>query len=914
MAVEPGQREQTGSPAVPPRALEALAAAAVDAGGGDALAPLVHAAGVEASADAVIVRTVDHEWLVARSVWSTSASLRAELEGSRFPLAELPVAEIADAGSLPGQPGRAVERLGVAGVLLIPLTAGGRPLGTLELLRRLTPFDEEERAFARLAAAHVALVLALGAGDAVGAGTAGADEALRLVGEALAAGADERAVSEQVTRLAAEASGAFACLLWRTSQDERGGEPVLVWAHGLEEALDSVAGAERVAQALAGRRVVTVEEGAGLPGDALASAILPLGQPPLGALELLFDREPGADLTRLAMFGARAAHALRTSERAQRLEAELERSRTLLAVVGQAIAELSLAHTLETAVERVAELLAADRVAVYLRENGAVLPAAGRGLAGPHGRVAERLLELVLGPFRGRGLLVIDDARADPGLRRVRESIQEAGIEAAIAVPLGIQDDVIGLLAVYPERGRGLTGNEAALLRALAVQLAVAVQNARLHEEVKQREEDLKASSDAERQAARQVRALYEISRSFAQSLDLDETLDALATSVVDLLEVDAAAIHVPGARGDVLEFSAIEARDNVLGQPLRTLLERTLLSSLWPPRTERRPVELDAASAREAGEVGAALVNLLERGARALVVPVSAPADPGGKQELLATLTVLSVDPGRPLDAETVELAATIAGQAALAIDNARLYQQQKDFADTMQRSLLPSEAPRLEGLELGAVYDSSARLDVGGDVYDYVVLGDGRLAVALGDVTGHGVEATADMAMTKWVFRSVSREHPEPGDFLAHANEVVVDEVAAGKFVTMAYLTIDPVTGAVACGLAGHPPPRVVSPDGSVRQLAARGLPLGIADAQEYTEVADTLEPGAAVVLYTDGVVEARRDRELYGEERLDAQLSAGAGLEPKQLAEAVLADCSAFGGGELTDDCAVVVIRRT
>src|SRR5439155_9120206 len=110
---------------------------------------------------------------------------------------------------------------------------------------------------------------------------------------------------------------------------------------------------------------------------------------------------------------------------------------------------------------------------------------------------------------------------------------------------------------------------------------------------------------------------------------------------------------------------------------------------------------------------------------------------------EVLATLMIISLDPARPLDDATVEAALAVAGQAALAIDNARLYKQQKDFADTMQRSLLPRVAPDLEGLELGAVYESSARVDVGGDVYDYLRLPDGRLAVVLGDVTGHGIRS---------------------------------------------------------------------------------------------------------------------------------------------------------------------------
>src|SRR5207253_7512520 len=139
----------------------------------------------------------------------------------------------------------------------------------------------------------------------------------------------------------------------------------------------------------------------------------------------------------------------------------------------------------------------------------------------------------------------------------------------------------------------------------------------------------------------------------------------------------------------------------------------------------------------------------------------------------------------------------------------NARLYQQQKEFADTMQRSLLPRSHPQLAGLEVGDVYEPAARVDVGGDVYDFLQLGDERLAVVLGDVTGHGIEATADMAMAKFVFRSLAREHPDPGDFLAAANEIVLGEITTGKFVTLLYLVVDPRTGELACATAGHPPP---------------------------------------------------------------------------------------------------------
>src|SRR5207253_3291543 len=180
------------------------------------------------------------------------------------------------------------------------------------------------------------------------------------------------------------------------------------------------------------------------------------------------------------------------------------------------------------------------------------------------------------------------------------------------------------------------------------------------------------------------------------------------------------------------------------------------------------------------------------------------------------------------------------------------------------------PGQRPELPGFDVGAVYESAARLEVGGDVYDFLELADDRIAIVLGDVTGHGVDATADMAMAKFVFRSLAREHPEPADFLASANDVVVGEIATGKFITMTYVVVDAEAGEVACACAGHPPPRLVGGDGSVRPLEASGLALGIEAAQSYEEARAPLAAGESVVLFTDGVVEARRERELYGVER--------------------------------------------
>jgi serine phosphatase RsbU (regulator of sigma subunit) len=166
--------------------------------------------------------------------------------------------------------------------------------------------------------------------------------------------------------------------------------------------------------------------------------------------------------------------------------------------------------------------------------------------------------------------------------------------------------------------------------------------------------------------------------------------------------------------------------------------------------------------------------------------------------------------------------------------------------------------------------------------------------------------------MAMAKFSFRALARSHPEPGAFLAAVNEVVVDEIAPGKFLTMVYAVLDPATGALAAANAGHPPLRLVRPGGRVRALPAPGLALGIEGAQSYEEERASVPPGASVVLFTDGVLETRHEGELYGEARLDAFLAANAGLEAQALADALVADVRAFGGGELDDDCAVVCLR--
>jgi serine phosphatase RsbU (regulator of sigma subunit) len=874
-----------------------------------ALVAIVERTSELTEADVVVARLTEEPGggLIARAVHSGSAATRAELEGSRLRPGSVPDEERDELLELPRAVRLAAEEISATSVLQLPVRDAGKVVGSLELIRRIGSFDERQRALARAAADEVALARrAFGDGDGAQSST---PDLLELAGDALAAGSDEARAAEQVATLAAEAAGAIACLVWRYEAEG----PMLAAQSGPAATIApavALAAVRRTQAALVPGAVERLDEE--LPGGG-ALATLQLGQPPLGALQLVFAEEPDLDdplLGRLGTFAVRAAHALRASEHRRMLAVELERTRALLTIVGQAIAQLSLAHTLETAVERISELLRADRLAVYLvdEEEQRLEPAASRGLAGPHVRLGQRLLEIALGPARGRGLLLIADATADARLGAVRDAVEEVGVEAAVAVPLRARDELIGLLAVYPQRNRLVTENEESLLRALAAQLAVAVENARLHERTERLSSERSRALEAELEASRRLRALYEISRSFTESLSLDATLKAVARTIVDSLGVDAAALRMPDERGNALVPVAVHVREDRLAGPIQAILSvPQALAPLRPGAFRgREPLVLDASTAAELGPAHEPLVPFLEKGSTAAVIPLATSA------EILGTLTLLSLDSDHPIAGDTLEAATSIAGQAALALDNARLYQQQKDFADTMQRSLLPRSRPQLEELEIGDVYASSSRVDVGGDVYDFLELPEGTLAVVLGDVTGHGIDATADMAMAKFVFRSLAREHSEPGQFLSAANEIVLEEIAAGKFITLLYLTVDPRSGEVVCASAGHPPPRLVGPGRAPEPLAARGLALGIEGGQHYDEARVRLEPGDAAVLFTDGLLEARRGNEIYGEERLAAALTAKAHLPAKELANALLEDCRSFAG-ELGDDCAIVVLKR-
>jgi sigma-B regulation protein RsbU (phosphoserine phosphatase) len=222
------------------------------------------------------------------------------------------------------------------------------------------------------------------------------------------------------------------------------------------------------------------------------------------------------------------------------------------------------------------------------------------------------------------------------------------------------------------------------------------------------------------------------------------------------------------------------------------------------------------------------------------------------------------------------------------------------------IQMSLLPSKLPKVSGLELAADYQTSER--AGGDYYDLFDCGDGRWGILIADVSGHGAPAAVIMAIT----HAIAHLHPGRGTPTGELLQFVNASLAStytngnGSFVTAFYGIYDPATRRLVFARAGHNAPRLLR-RGKIRGLDGDGgLPLGISAQSTYGECFETLEPGDLLLLYTDGIVEARNaQQELFGVERLDDTLAKADGSAPGAVA-AVLAALNAFtGAGPLLDD---------
>ena len=235
---------------------------------------------------------------------------------------------------------------------------------------------------------------------------------------------------------------------------------------------------------------------------------------------------------------------------------------------------------------------------------------------------------------------------------------------------------------------------------------------------------------------------------------------------------------------------------------------------------------------------------------------------------------------------------------------------------AAEVHEHLLPDAAPTLEGFDIAGV--SLPCDETGGDYFDYLALSEGRLGIAVGDVTGHGLPAALLMATARGLLRARADRAPTASDLLDGVNRQLARDALAGRFMTLFYLVLTPGSRTLAWANAGHEGALVLDPEsGAVNSLEGGGVPLGIDADWRYEDLdGATLPKGGVMVIATDGLWEARdADGTMFGRERLEEVLREQADLPASDLRDAVLDALHAFRGEEpLRDDVTLVVVRDT
>jgi hypothetical protein len=260
------------------------------------------------------------------------------------------------------------------------------------------------------------------------------------------------------------------------------------------------------------------------------------------------------------------------------------------------------------------------------------------------------------------------------------------------------------------------------------------------------------------------------------------------------------------------------------------------------------------------------------------------------------------------------IDFANRLAVLTSLAVDNARLYVADREITDALQGALIGR--PRaIPGVAFGHLYRSATRhARVGGDFYEVFPLDEGRVGVLIGDVSGKGIEAAALMAVVKNTVKVHAEELRSPAASLAKTNEVVYRESGPESFVTVFLGILETGTGRFPYCLAGHPPAILRRRDGHTVLLRDSCPLLGAYAGMVYDDRETYLEPGDVLVLYTDGVTEARRDGVQYGELRLAGFISSLPDVDPHDLPEQIFEEVFNHARGDMADDMAVLALTPT
>ena len=434
------------------------------------------------------------------------------------------------------------------------------------------------------------------------------------------------------------------------------------------------------------------------------------------------------------------------------------------------------------------------------------------------------------------------------------------------------------------------------------------------------RDSDLRRRrEDAGRRAARES-LLIRITEVMEREIEVKGRLRSLARTLVPAVG-DVCSVHEVTADGSVRRagVAAVDERTEELvrslpPEPGKTSPIRAAIASREPVLYTRVAENREVERARERGIEAAERAREPSAAERFrsdqrsnMIVPLLA------RGRVLGTISVsvLRSSGREPLTRDDVSFGMEVATHAAMALDNARLYEQQRDIASILQQALLPRTLPEIDGAAVAVRHrPGRAGTEVGGDFYDLFEMGEGWMAV-VGDVCGKGPEAAALTALVRHTLRATAKLGPAQAVMRVHE---AIRASGENTYCTLccAELRKTPTGMSARITTAGHPEPRVVMNGGEVLRLEVTGPLVGILDDPEF-EVQDvSLPAGSTFFMCSDGIPEARRNGELFGDDRLEELLARMSSLGPSEMLAELEGQVISFVSGRPRDDLALFALR--
>lgn len=579
------------------------------------------------------------------------------------------------------------------------------------------------------------------------------------------------------------------------------------------------------------------------------------------------------------------ATALHRARLIRKQEENTNQLKALLQVSSVLPSSLSLPKVFSIVVEKAAQLVRTPAVGLLMMdesENDFILQD-WKGLDSP---LKDSLLQkLIAAPAIEKKRYTTFYAEDDP-TNEVGKALRECGAGGVLSIPLVAKRRLVGVLNCFSDEGHKFDFEEIRLLRSFANHAAIAVENARLYGVVKNK--------------VRELATLFEVGKAITSTLEFERVMEEIARNIKRAMDADACSIMLLDEdRKELTIQTALGLMRSHFGQKVKLGEGIAGIAA----KTGRPMILLDMQGRKSPYKFPN---SIREEGLKTIL---SVPMETRGKIIGLINIYLKEIYYYRPSE---INLLVALSNQAAIALENARLYEEQYSIARILQEIVMPQKEFIFPGIELGYHYISS--LELSGDYFDLIPLSDTRFSMVIADVSGKGPPAAIYTARAKYILKSYATANYQPREILSMVNNLIVPETGDDKFISLFYMEVDLKRKLIKFSSAGHEPPIFYCrKTGELSQLEAEGLLIGVNYDVNFRQEEISFENGDLIVLYTDGITEARGFKgEIFGLGRLMEIVSRYADLDPQTLANRIYTTVQKYTRRKLNDDFSLLVVR--